>query len=1001
MFETEPSPKAFLQKAPSRRLTLPSAGMLLLICALILCAPRSLRAATMTEIYGFPSGESPYAGVIQGSNGNLYGTTPVGGPNKKGTVYQITTAGALVYSIPFNGINGANPQAPLVQAADGTLYGTTSNGGAQGKGTVFKISPDGALSVLFSFAKTNGSLPWGGLTLVSNKMLYGTTAEGGANGDGTVFKITTSGAFQMLLSFSGTNGANPYAGLTLGKNGSLYGTTKYGGNTGQGTAFLMTPSGNFTNLVSFTGDNGAYPNGLILAADGNFYGTAAWGGVNSLGLVFKLKPSGSISTVEAFAGFNGAVPNGSLLQAANGNFYGTTQLGGDGFGTVFKLNNSALTSLISFDGTTGSSPECALIQAADSKFYGTTQAGGSTGHGNVFQLAGFSPVIVTPPANQTVTVGSTVIFTASALASPPFFFQWQKNGFDLIDSGNISGTATSQLTLTNVSLADAGVYKVTVTNGDGTDTASATLVVKADTIRPTVAFTSPAANARSNSFVLTGLATDNGQVASVSYWITNINNGVTTINASNQATLEGTNIARLTWTATPDLLPGTNIVAVQAQDSQTNNSLVATRTVFAIQQTPLTLTTVGTGSGTFVPRAALARDILPANGALLNTGEGYSLQAKPGKNSLFAGWTGSLGAQTNATLSFIMEPGLTLQANFVTNRFLVAAGIYNGLFFDTNNLQPESSGALSGLSVNTLGRYSGRLVLGGAPLTISGGFDPNGAARQSLKTAQGLVLLELSFDWNTGKILGTLAQTNGWTAALTAERAGNPLPAAAVYNFLIPPVDTVGTNSPVGYSYGHLSNRAGAVTLSGSLADGTALSQTLPISVDSRIPIYATLYKNSGVLLGWIDLSSGSPVGEMTWLKKPSTGVFPLGFTNQTAISGSRWTPPARNTFALTQTNFAVTLWGADLSAPIRCQVQVTPAYRLVKVNSVDPQLASTNAVSGLLDSKTGLLKLTFATGNGKTSVTASGAVNPPSGAGEFTNNKAFGAFTLVPLALP
>jgi len=239
---------------------------------------------------------------VQGTDGNFYGTTFQGGTyafnnsgtNGYGTVFKISTNGALTSLYSFaGGDDGANPAAGLVQGNDAYFYGTTQSGGLDNFGTVFRISTDGALTSLYSFTGGNdGGGPLGGLVQSGDGNLYGTTAGGGVNGFGTVFKINTGGMLTSLYSFTaGEDGANPYAGLVRGSDGNFYGTTQSGGtNGGVGTVFKMTPQGALTSLYSFTGGNdGANPEAsLVQGRDGNFYGTTVSGGQDGAGTVFRL-----------------------------------------------------------------------------------------------------------------------------------------------------------------------------------------------------------------------------------------------------------------------------------------------------------------------------------------------------------------------------------------------------------------------------------------------------------------------------------------------------------------------------------------------------------------------------------------------------------------------------------------------------------------------------------------------------------------------------------------
>ena len=252
---------------------------------------------------GGGDGSNPNAGLVQASDGNLYGTTYNGGTIGVGTVFRITTNGAYtsLYSFSGNvygGTDGGNPYyGSLVQASDGNLYGTTEEGGTNGDGTVFQITTNGAEAVLYSFTGGNdGRYAFGGLVQASDGNLYGTTGNGGTNGYGTVFRMTINGALTSLYSFTGGNdGGNPLAGLVQASDGNLYGTTFYGGNTnlngyGYGTVFRITTNGVETVLYSFTGegDGGNPVAGLVQASDGKLYGTTEYGGTNGYGTIFAL-----------------------------------------------------------------------------------------------------------------------------------------------------------------------------------------------------------------------------------------------------------------------------------------------------------------------------------------------------------------------------------------------------------------------------------------------------------------------------------------------------------------------------------------------------------------------------------------------------------------------------------------------------------------------------------------------------------------------------------------
>jgi uncharacterized repeat protein (TIGR03803 family) len=408
-------------------------------CAVLaLCATTAiaLPAQTLTTLYSFcsqsgcPDGYSPYAGLVQATNGDLYGTTYFGGTGNGGTIFKIAPGGTLTTVHSFcsqSGCPDGDAPAGLVQAANGDFYGTTSGDRTSGNyGTVFKITPSGTLTTLYSFCSqsgcTDGSTPVAGLVQAANGDLYGTAGLGGASNYGTVFKITPSGTLTTLYSFcsqSGcTDGSIPLAGLVQATDGDFYGTTDGGAGTcpppGCGTVFKITPSGTLTTLHSFNGTDGYAPDaGLVQATDGDFYGTTEYGGTNGEygGTVFKITPGGTLTTLYRFCSqthcADGGDPSGGLVQAADGDLYGTTKYSGGGGGnfrgTIFKMTPSGtLTTLYSFCSQTncadGTAPQAGLVQDTNGDLYGTTSSGGENNDGTVFRLSvGLGPFVKPRP----------------------------------------------------------------------------------------------------------------------------------------------------------------------------------------------------------------------------------------------------------------------------------------------------------------------------------------------------------------------------------------------------------------------------------------------------------------------------------------------------------------------------------------------------------------------------------------------------------------------------
>jgi uncharacterized repeat protein (TIGR03803 family) len=338
-----------------------------------------------------------------------------------GSVYRISLSGNFTNLYIFQGPDGALPFGGLIQGSDGYFYGTTDSGGTNSAGTVFRISSPGALTTLWQFCSIqdqngnclDGAYPGAGLIQGSDGYFYGTTSGGGTNSAGTVFRISSAGALTTLWQFGSgpSDGASPWGGLIQGSDGYFYGTTSGGGTNSAGTVFRISSAGALTTRWQFcsirdqNGNclDGASPRaGLVQGSDGYFYGTAGNGGTNNVGTAFRISSAGALTTLWQFGSgpSGGWYPDAGLLQGSDGNFYGTTVNGGGwGNGTVFRISsNGVLTNLYSFGASTndGSGPYDVAIQGSDGKFYGTTETGGAYGNGTVFRLS----VPLNPPANQ-------------------------------------------------------------------------------------------------------------------------------------------------------------------------------------------------------------------------------------------------------------------------------------------------------------------------------------------------------------------------------------------------------------------------------------------------------------------------------------------------------------------------------------------------------------------------------------------------------------------------
>ncbi len=369
------------------------------VCAIASSAQTFTR---LTKFNGDDGARPTFGSLIQGPDGNFYGTTSLGGANNAGSVFKITPSGKVTTLYSFCSQAGCTdgdvPNDSLMQTVDGNFYGTTFEGGASNNGTVFELTPIGVLTTLHSFCTSScsdGLFPYAGLTLAPDGEFYGATSRTGGQMSiyGTVFEMSQMGQLTTLYTFCAQpnciDGSSGARGLTLAANGNFYGVTGDGGADSAGTIFKITPEGEFRTLHSFNRSDGATPNGVIQATNGNLYGATLGGGTNNSGVIFELTPEGQFQVLYNFCSqvncSDGANPNAPLMEGSDGNFYGTTTFGGVslnqsvlGLGTVYQITPAGqFTTLHRFcagggDCADGAYPEAGLTQGTDGNFYGLT-----------------------------------------------------------------------------------------------------------------------------------------------------------------------------------------------------------------------------------------------------------------------------------------------------------------------------------------------------------------------------------------------------------------------------------------------------------------------------------------------------------------------------------------------------------------------------------------------------------------------------------------------------
>lgn len=416
---------------------------MMVVSALTVLLALSMQAQSYKVIYTFDSGTNAWApavGLSIDSNGNLYGTTIVGGGQGDcpphwlgcGTVFQLTYTGTDWAEMVLHGFNGpygtsaiaatdgAYPYARAIIGPDGSLYGTTHEG-ARGGGTVYQLTRSGdrwTETVLHRFlGGEDGMYPYGDVIFDNAGNLYGTTVGGGSYRWGTVFQLSKSGSRwskSILYSFQGgSDSGSPYAGIVFDKAGNLYGTTGGGGSdeceysgVNCGTVFQLTRSetGWREKIIYNFHDHqyGGFPSGLIIDPAGNLYGTICES-FEGVGWVFGLSRYGDSWVFHLLSSLPGSSCGftGTLTLDSAGNLYGTTTNGGAyDRGTIYKLTGAGwwweYTELYDFTGgRDGGEPNGNLVFDGDGNLYGTTQYGGvahycggapHTGCGVVFEI---------------------------------------------------------------------------------------------------------------------------------------------------------------------------------------------------------------------------------------------------------------------------------------------------------------------------------------------------------------------------------------------------------------------------------------------------------------------------------------------------------------------------------------------------------------------------------------------------------------------------------------
>lgn len=443
---------------------------------------------------------------------------------------------------------------------------------------------------------------------------------------------------------------------------------------------------------------------------------------------------------------------------------------------------------------------------------------------------------------------------------------------------------------------------------------------------PSLSITSPTPGARvtQSSVAVTGQTSDGSGTAFVELRVENANGSGAYQRANGTSN----------WSSTiGGLLPGTNTIHVRSHDSSGAVIAELTRNVKYVVMGSLTVAVSGSGSVTNGFLGTTSREV----------GSSCTLTATPAQGCVFAGWSGGV-TSSKPTITFTMQDGLNLQANFILNPFLSLKGNYSGLV---------SSAAHSGILRATLssgGMLTGRVTVDhvGYAFTAHVGLDGAVVATIPRKGLTPLTLnLQLDLTGGTEQITGTVSEGN-FTADVSADHGvfdalTNPAPQTGAYTMVLTPDPSqTGANVPQGDGFATIKvHKSGIVRAAGRLADGTAFTQSSVVSKNGNVPIYLNLANapSGSAATGTLTFRSTSESdldGTIDWLKTPraSDAFYPDGFSAQLPAVGARYTPPASGTRALDVTqaspNAIAALGDGNLTQPIAVETAVTTSNEVV-----------------------------------------------------------------------
>jgi len=521
----------------------------------------------------------------------------------------------------------------------------------------------------------------------------------------------------------------------------------------------------------------------------------------------------------------------------------------------------------------------------------------------------------------------------------------------LVPNGNIllGGSGANRTVQVTPAPLQSGTATITIHVNDGALTASSSFNVSVGAGNTPPAIVAPAALATDSYTPITNVA------ITVTDLETRPSDLVLSVISYNQTVVPGTNIvfggsgSNRTMTIKP--VPGKSgsvTLSLGVSDGRTITRSLCTLDVALGVAPKGKLNVRKKGGGRLEPALA---------GLDLTLGASYKVTAIPEDGQIFIGWGGSI-TSTTPSITFIMSTNFSLDCIFTNSPYPGLQGAYNGLFYEAAGVRPQASGNFT-LTPTAKGAYTGKLKLGNSTYSMVGQVTlacraTNVITRKSAPPLR----IELDFSMRTNQVVGRV--TDGtWEAPLLGDRKVydalvNPAPFAGHYTIILPGSDDPDLGPQGDGSASLKIDQSGLITLAGTLADGTKITQKVPAAAGGQWPLYLSLYGGTGSVLSWLTMTNRAgddANGLVSWVKASSatSKLYSGGFTNECLAIGSLFTPsPKGSQRVLNLSQADITFAGGDLAAEFTNQLLFDPVGKISNM-SFNKLSMTINPASGLI----------------------------------------------------